>query len=85
MNPSPLRYPGGKYKLYRYVSELVSENNCSSYIEPFCGGSAVALELLLKGVVKNIIINDYDYTIFCFWDSVINRTSEFIELITETV
>ncbi len=84
MNPSPLRYPGGKYKLYRYVSELVAENNCSSYIEPFCGGSAVALELLLKGVVKNIIINDYDYTIFCFWDSVINRTSEFIELISET-
>lgn len=45
MNPSPLRYPGGKYKLYKYVSELVKENKCTTYIEPFCGGAAIALEL----------------------------------------
>ena len=38
MNPSPLRYPGGKYKLYKYVAELVKENGCKTYIEPFCGG-----------------------------------------------
>lgn len=84
MNPSPLRYPGGKYKLYKYVAELVRQNNCNTYIEPFCGGAAVALELLLDGVVKEIIINDYDYTIFCFWDSVLNKTDDFVELIQNT-
>lgn len=84
MNPSPLRYPGGKYKLYRYIAELVRINNCSTYIEPFCGGAAVALELLYSEVVKNIIINDYDYTIFCFWDSILNRTDEFIKLVCDT-
>ena len=84
MNPSPLRYPGGKYKLYRYVAELVTQNNCKTYIEPFCGGAAVALELLFKGVVEDIIINDYDYTIFCFWDSVLNRTEDFINLVLST-
>ena len=26
MNPSPLRYPGGKHKLYNYVSRLIKEN-----------------------------------------------------------
>lgn len=84
MNPSPLRYPGGKYKLYEYVETLVKENNCTTYIEPFCGGAAVALELLLKDVVKKIIINDVDYTIFCFWDSILNHTEEFIFLIRNT-
>ena len=84
MNPSPLRYPGGKYKLYRYISELVRKNNCSTYIEPFCGGAAIALELLFSKTVNQIVINDYDYTIFCFWDSLLNRTDEFIYLIETT-
>lgn len=84
MNPSPLRYPGGKYKLYRYISELVRANNCSTYIEPFCGGAAIALELLFSKTVNQIVINDYDYTIFCFWDSLLNRTDEFIYLIETT-
>lgn len=84
MNPSPLRYPGGKYKLYDYVSELVKVNDCTTYIEPFCGGAAVAFSLLLNGIVKNIIINDYDYTVFCFWDCVLNRTDEFIKRIRDT-
>ena len=84
MNPSPLRYPGGKYKLYKYVAALVKENKCTTYIEPFCGGSAIAIELLFEGVVKKIIINDYDYTIFCFWNSILNQTDDFIELIENT-
>jgi DNA adenine methylase len=84
MNPSPLRYPGGKYKLYKYVAELVKANDCTTYIEPFCGGAAVALELLINSVVDNIVINDYDYTIFCFWDSVLHRTEDFVQLIRET-
>ena len=73
MNPSPLRYPGGKYKLYPYVSRLVQENNCATYIEPFCGGAAIALGLLFDGIVKKVIINDYDYTIYCFWDSILQE------------
>lgn len=84
MNPSPLRYPGGKYKLYKYVAELVRENECKTYIEPFCGGAAIALELLFDGAVNNVIINDYDYTIFCFWDSVLHRTEKFVRLIENT-
>lgn len=84
MNPSPLRYPGGKYKLYDYISELVRINDCTTYVEPFCGGAAVAIELLLNGVVNRIIINDYDYTVFCFWDCVLHRTEEFVNLIQET-
>lgn len=84
MNPSPLRYPGGKFKLYKYVESLVKVNDCTTYIEPFCGGAAIALELLFKDVVKKVIINDYDYTIFCFWNSVLNYTDDFVDLIQNT-
>ena len=84
MNPSPLRYPGGKYKLYRYISELVKENECSTYIEPFCGGAALAFELLFNRVVKRIIINDFDYSIYCFWKSVLDDTDNFLQKISDT-
>ncbi len=36
------------------------------------------------GTVNNIIINDYDYTIFCFWESILHRTEEFVQLIENT-
>lgn len=84
MNPSPLRYPGGKYKLYNFVSNMVMENGCSSYIEPFCGGSALSFALLFNNIVKRIIINDYDFTIYCFWKSVLDDTEELIKKIQET-
>lgn len=84
MNPSPLRYPGGKYKLYQFISRLVRKNSSSTYIEPFAGGSALSFALLFNGVVKRVIINDYDFSIYCFWDNVLNRTDEFIKLIRET-
>ncbi|PCX77294.1 DNA methyltransferase, partial [Listeria monocytogenes] len=48
MNPSPLRYPGGKHKMYKYIKQLVAGNDIDTYIEPFCGGSGLALELLLS-------------------------------------
>lgn len=85
MNPSPLRYPGGKYKLYSYVSELVKQNGCSTYIEPFCGGAALAFELLLNGVVKKIIINDFDYSIYCMWKSILDNTDAFLQKIIDSL
>lgn len=84
LNPSPLRYPGGKYKIYKYISDLVKYNNCSSYIEPFAGGSAISLALLFNGVVNRVMINDYDYSIYCFWESALNNTEAFMKLIDST-
>ena len=46
---SPLRYPGGKAKVYNQIVKLLKENNKlqTSYIEPFAGGCGLALILLL--------------------------------------
>lgn len=81
---SPLRYPGGKNKTYQYIKHLVTINNISTYIEPFAGGAAVALRLLINGDVKRIIINDYDRSIYAFWYSVICESEKLINRIWNT-
>jgi DNA adenine methylase len=83
-NRSPLRYPGGKNKTYEYVKQLVLVNDCTTYIEPFAGGAAVALKLLLEGMVKKIIINDFDRSIYALWYSIINYPNRLIDLIIDT-
>ncbi|WP_346234547.1 DNA adenine methylase [Lysinibacillus telephonicus] len=83
-NLSPLRYPGGKDKTYRYVQYLVQEYNISTYIEPFAGGAAVALRLLFNGDVKRIIINDYDRSIYALWNTILLNSEELVRLIKLT-
>lgn len=85
-NYSILRYPGGKNKLTNYIKELLKVNNLSNitYIEPYAGGAAVALNLLISGTVNKIIINDIDRSIYALWYSVLNHTNELCELIITT-
>lgn len=85
-NISPLRYPGGKAKLYAYVKDLLRTNNMlgETYIEPFAGGCGLALKLLLNGDVKRIIINDLDPAIYSFWYCVLNQTEPLCQLIEST-
>ena len=83
MNPSPMRYPGGKYKMYEFVKCLMEYNGDSTYIEPFCGGAAVGMKLLQDDVVKEVIINDYDFAIYALWYSILNKTDELCNLIEE--
>lgn len=83
---SPLRYPGGKAKLISFMKLFYESNNLmgNTYIEPYTGGGAVALSLLIDGYAKNIIINDVDRSIFAFWHSILNNTDEFCKLISDT-
>ena len=82
-NFSPLRYPGGKNKTYQYVKYLVENNNIDTYIEPFCGGAAVALKLLLNNNVKRIMLNDFDRSIYAMWFSILHDTEAFIKRVRE--
>ncbi|MDO9639701.1 MAG: DNA adenine methylase [Pseudotabrizicola sp.] len=83
---SPLRYPGGKGKMVSFVRQVVRENGLSDglYVEPYAGGAAVAMELLLTEEVSRIAINDISPHIFCFWSSVLDRTEELCRMIVET-
>jgi DNA adenine methylase len=82
-NFSPLRYPGGKNKIYQYVKYLVESNDIDTYIEPFCGGAAVALKLLFNNDVKKIMLNDFDRSIYAMWYSILHNTNDFIKKVKE--
>lgn len=77
---SPLRYPGGKGKLAPFMELLIKRTGHygGTYIEPFAGGAGIALELLEKGIVKDIVINDLDKGIYSFWRAILTETDRFI-------
>ena len=77
---SPLRYPGGKGKLAPFIGMLIEEygHKGGTYIEPFAGGAAVAIELLEKGIVSQVVINDLDKGIYSFWRAILTDTERFI-------
>lgn len=84
---SPLRYPGGKAKLFNKVKDIIQINYSKElpiYFEPFAGGGGLALKLLAKGVVRKININDFDRAIYAVWYNILYYTEEFCEKIIET-
>jgi DNA adenine methylase len=80
---TPLRYPGGKAKLAEYVKSLMKANRLidGEYVEPYAGGSAIALELLFHEYVSCIHINDISRPVHAFWKSVLDDTEEFCKLV----
>lgn len=82
---SPLRYPGGKNKLAKFVALVCQKNNINGhYVEPYAGGASVALYLLIHEYVKEITINDLDLGIYAFWHSILNDTDKFCRKIENT-
>ena len=83
---SPLRYPGGKYKLREYTQNLITTNNLTgcTYIEPFAGGAGLALSLLDDQLVSRLVLNDIDRSIYAFWHSVLYFTDDLCQRITDT-
>ena len=81
---SPLRYPGGKGKLTPLIELLIDKygHRGGMYIEPFAGGAGVAIELLEKGVVSEIVINDLDKGIYSFWRAILEETDSFLEQVS---
>lgn len=83
---SPLRYPGGKSKIYDKVKALIETNAMGNrtYVEPFAGGFGIGIGLLCDNVVKTAVLNDFDVHIYRFWYSVFNHTEDLIKLIIDT-
>ena len=81
---SPLRYPGGKNCIFKFMSNFFYENNLIgiSYAEPFAGGAGLALRLLFNEYVSHIYINDYDQCIYAFWETVLTKNEEFCDWIS---
>ena len=82
---TPLRYPGGKRKIFPFFRNLIEYNDLGGvhYVEPFAGGAGLALSLLFSGYVKVIHLNDLDVAIYTFWKIVLEETEELCRCIEE--
>ena len=67
------------------VHWLLRENNLigTDYVEPFAGGAAVALSLLLEGYSSTVHLNDLSRPIFAFWHCVLHSNEELCSKIEE--
>ena len=83
---SPLRYPGGKASLSKFLSEVISINGLkdATYAEPYAGGAGAALTLLFEERVSRVMLNDADPCIFAFWHAVLTNASELVRRIKDT-
>lgn len=86
MISSPLRYPGGKGRLYGMVKQIMQDGDllARTYVEPFAGGFGIGIRLLTNNDVTRIIINDADRHIYAFWHCVFFDTIRLVDLIRNT-
>jgi DNA adenine methylase len=68
------------------VTRLLDENGLRDvhYAEPYAGGAAIALALLLEEYASVVHINDLSRPVFAFWHSVLNNTAELCNRIEKT-
>lgn len=83
---TPLRYPGGKASLGHYMRQIFVDSGLlgGGYVEPYAGGAAIGLELLMTGYVRDIWLNDSDPAIHSFWCAALDHTEEMVKLILST-
>lgn len=81
--PSPLRYPGGKGKLAKFIKLVMLENGLvgADYVEPYAGGASVALSLLFEEYAAHIHINDLNPSVAAFWRTVLAEPKPLCEWI----
>lgn len=80
---SPLRYPCGKRKLIPQIKEYLQTINQPTkvFVEPFCGGASVGLDLLITGQIEKLVINDMNKGIYSFWSALLTETEKLINKI----
>ena len=83
---SPLRYPGGKTQLSKFLSHILEINKMNNviYCEPFSGGFGAGLELLFNNEIESIIINDLDLGIYSVWYAILCDVKRFVDKIKIT-
>lgn len=83
---TPLRYPGGKGKLSPFIRLLFEQNALvgEQYAELYAGGAGVAINLLMNNVVSHIHLNDLNYSVYAFWNSIVTKPDELCRLINDT-
>lgn len=66
----PLRYPGSKFRAYKYIEPFIKETPHTEYREAFLGSGAVFFQ---KELSKNNWINDLDPDLINFYKVIQNK------------
>lgn len=74
-----LRYPGGKLKHIKHLTEYIPDNICE-FREPLCGGLNLSL---FYGMGFNYIFkaSDLNYELYCFWKYLKSNPNELITIL----
>lgn len=74
-NLTPFRYPGAKNKLlsilFPYITKTLNDKNI--FCDAFVGGGSIALAIAKAHPYLDIILNDKNYNIYCFWSIVCGK------------
>lgn len=83
---SPLRYPGGKWRISSFFERVILINGLSgcSYYEPYAGGASLALSLLFRNCVDEIHLNDLDPAVHAFWHVALHQNHKLRKLLEST-
>lgn len=81
MIKSPLRYPGGKSRAVKIISQLFPEFD--EFREPFLGGGSVFIYAKQRFPNKKFWINDLYFELFKFWEMSQKNVDILIEKIYE--
>jgi DNA adenine methylase Dam len=63
---TPLRYPGGKSRALKFLTQYFPER-IQAYCEPFLGGGSVAIWVSQNIPDATVLVNDAYYPVFNFW------------------
>ncbi len=77
MIKSPLRYPGGKSRAIKTISEYIPKK-FSEFREPFVGGGSVFIYLKQQLPKLKITINDLNPELYLFWHFVQSDLSKLV-------
>ena len=76
---SIFRYPGGKAKLASQIISRFSDKKATVFMEPFCGGASVTIEMARLHPKLYFVINDVNSKMSDFWKTVISSGKDFAQ------
>ena len=78
---TPLRYPGGKSRAIKFLSQHLPK--IESYREPFLGGGSMALYVTQTYPNPDVGVNDLYYPLFAFWVTLRDHGQQFCDDLRE--
>ncbi len=78
---SPFRYPGGKSRLYPFISKWLSSKAAKPdiLVEPFAGGAHVGLAAAIEGMVRRVLLVEIDENIAAVWETILSKDHQWLE------